>query len=104
MANSIRIRAQAKGGETVVKALVTHPMETGLRKDKKTGEKIPAHFIQEVTCTHNGANVLTAHWGPAVSRNPYLSFSINGGKAGDTIELSWVDNKGEKDSASTNIS
>lgn len=104
MANSIRIRAQAKGGETVVKALVTHPMETGLRKDKKTGEKIPAHFIQEVSCKHNGADVLTAHWGPAVSRNPYLSFSISGGKAGDTIELSWVDNKGEKDSASTKVS
>jgi len=103
MANSIRIRAQAKGGETVVKALVTHPMETGLRKDKKTGEKIPAHFIQEVTCKHNGAQVLTAHWGPAVSKNPYLSFTLNGGKAGDTIELSWVDNKGEKDSATTDV-
>ena len=103
MAKSIRIRAQAKGGETVVKALVTHPMETGLRKDKKTGEKIPAHFIQEVTCKHNGAQVLTAHWGPAVSKNPYLSFTLNGGKAGDTIELSWVDNKGEKDSASTDV-
>jgi len=103
MAKSIRIRAQAKGGETVVKALVTHPMETGLRKDKKTGEKIPAHFIQEVTCKHNGAQVLTAHWGPAVSKNPYLSFTLNGGKAGDTIELSWVDNKGEKDSATTDV-
>lgn len=103
MANSIRIRAQAKGGETVVKALITHPMETGLRKDKKTGEKIPAHFIQEVTCKHNGADVLTAHWGPAVSKNPYLSFTLSGGKAGDSIELSWVDNKGEKDSSTTDV-
>ena len=103
MANSIRIRARAKGGETTVKALITHPMETGLRKNKKTGKKIPAHFIQEVTCTHNGNEALVAHWGPAVSKNPYLSFVIDGGSAGDTVELSWVDNKGQKDSITTQI-
>ena len=103
MAKSIRIRAQAKGGETTVKALITHPMETGMRKDKKTGEKIPAHYIQEVSCKHNGANVMTAHWGPAVSKNPYVSFMLANAKAGDSIELSWSDNKGEKDTASTKV-
>lgn len=103
MADSIRIRAEAKGGETTVKALITHPMETGLRKDKKTGEKIPAHYIQEVACTHNGASVMTAHWGPAVSKNPYVSFVLANAKAGDKIEMSWTDNKGEKDSASTQV-
>ena len=50
MAKSIRARASAKGDTTTVKALITHPMETGLRKDKKTGKKVPAHFIQEVVC------------------------------------------------------
>jgi len=103
MAKSIRVRAQAKGDEVTVKALITHPMETGLRKDKKTGNKIPAHYIQEVTCKHNGNTALTALWGPAVSKNPYLSFRLGGAKAGDTIDISWVDNKGEKDSESTKI-
>jgi sulfur-oxidizing protein SoxZ len=103
MAKSIRIRAKAKGGDTTVKALITHPMETGMRKNKKTGQKIPAHFIQEVTCKHNGNTAVTALWGPAVSKNPYLSFRIGGGKAGDTIELSWVDNQGKKDSATTKV-
>lgn len=103
MAKTIRIRAKAKGGETTVKALITHPMETGLRKNKKTGEKIPAHFIQEVTCKHNGNNAMTAHWSAAVSKNPYVSFVIDGGAAGDTIELSWTDNKGGKDSATTQV-
>jgi len=103
MANSIRIRAKAKDGDGTVKALITHPMETGLRKNKKTGEKIPAHFIQEVTCKHNGNTVVTALWGPAVSKNPYLSFQFSGAKAGDSIELSWVDNKGGKDSATTKV-
>lgn len=103
MADSIRIKAKAQGGETEVKALITHPMETGQRKDKKTGEMIPAHFIQEVVAKHNGATVMTAHWGPAVSKNPYVSFVVAGAKAGDSIEMSWVDNKGEKDSATAKV-
>jgi sulfur-oxidizing protein SoxZ len=104
MANSIRIRAQAKGGETLVKALITHPMETGQRKDKKTGKKIPAHFIQELVCKHNGKTVVTGLWGPAVSKNPYVAFDLKGGKPGDSIEMSWVDNKGEKDSLTVKVS
>ncbi len=101
--NTIRIRASAQGGVTTVKALITHPMETGQRKDKKTGQKIPAHFIQELTAEHNGNNVVTALWGTAVSKNPYVSFQFEGGKPGDTVTLAWVDNKGEKDSKQVKI-
>jgi sulfur-oxidizing protein SoxZ len=101
---SIKIRAKVDGDVTTVKALISHPMDTGLVKDKKTGKPIPAHFIQEVTCEHNGKNVLTALWGAAVSKNPYLSFKFKGAKAGDTLTLSWVDNKGESDSTETKIS
>ncbi|MDH5784992.1 MAG: thiosulfate oxidation carrier complex protein SoxZ [Chromatiales bacterium] len=99
MANSsIKIRAKVKGGVCEVKALINHPMETGLRKDKKTGKVIPAHYIQEVTCQHNGKDVVTGMWGGAISTNPYLSFMVDGAKKGDTISLSWVDNTGAKDS------
>jgi sulfur-oxidizing protein SoxZ len=100
---SIKMRANIDGDVTTIKALISHPMETGLMKDSKTGEKIPAHFIQEVVCEHKGNTVLTANWGPAVSKNPYLSFRFTGGASGDTVKLSWVDNKGEKDSAETTI-
>jgi sulfur-oxidizing protein SoxZ len=103
MAKGIKIRATEKGGTTTVKALMSHPMETGLRKNKKTGDKIPAHFIQEVTCEHNGNSVLTALWGPAVSKNPYLSFKFTGGAKGDSIKISWVDNKGESASQEAKI-
>ena len=92
------------GSVTEVKALMSHPMETGLRKDSKTGEKIPAHFIKEVTCEHNGKNVLTANWGIAISKNPYLSFSFSGAAAGDTVKISWVDNKGETATEEAKIS
>jgi sulfur-oxidizing protein SoxZ len=100
---SIKMRASAKDGVTTIKALISHPMETGTRKDKKTGEKIPAHFIQEVVCEHNGNKVMTAQWGPAISKNPYLSFRFTGGNAGDTVKLNWVDNKGNSDSSEASI-
>jgi sulfur-oxidizing protein SoxZ len=102
MANSIKVRTSIKDGETTVKALMSHPMLVE-KKDKKTGEVKPAHFIQTVTCEHNGKAVLTAEWGAAVSANPYLSFKFNGAKAGDDLKISWVDNKGESASVDAKI-
>jgi sulfur-oxidizing protein SoxZ len=103
MANTIKARAKLKGDVTEVKALMSHPMETGLRKDKKTGEVIPAHFIQEVVCKWKDQTVMTALWSGGVSKNPYIAFKSTGAAKGDTIELSWTDNKGESDSATAEI-
>ncbi len=103
MAKTIKIRAKAKDGITTVKSLITHPMETGFRKNKKTGKLIPAHFIQEVVCKHNGKEVINCEWGASISKNPYLAFKFKGGKKGDTIELSWKDNTGQSDSITTKI-
>jgi sulfur-oxidizing protein SoxZ len=103
MANTIKVRAKLAGDVTTVKALVSHPMETGIVKDKKTGQIIPAHFIQEVVCEHNGNVVMTALWGPAISKNPYLSFRFKGAKVGDTLKMRWVDNKGGSDAEETVI-
>jgi sulfur-oxidizing protein SoxZ len=96
--STIKIRAKEKAGLIQVRSLITHPMETGLRKDKKTGELVPAHFIQEVVAKLNDKVVMTANWGVAISQNPYLSFNIKGGKQGDQIQLTWIDNKGGTDS------
>ncbi len=101
--SSIKMRAKAKDDEVEVKALFSHPMETGLRKDKKSGKIIPAHFIQEVVAEHNGKKVLTAYWGGSVSKNPYLSFKFKGGKKGDSVKLSWKDNKDGSDTAEGTI-
>ena len=101
---SIKIRAKAKGGVTTVKTLMSHPMETGTRKDSKTGEKIPAHYITEVTAEHNGNRVMTANWAGGISKNPYMSFKFKGGAAGDKIRISWVDNMGKSDSLEADIS
>jgi sulfur-oxidizing protein SoxZ len=100
---SIKIRAKAQDGVTTVKTLISHKMESGQRKDSKTGEKIPAHHITEVMAEHNGKQVMNANWGPAISQNPYLSFKVKGAAAGDTIKISWVDNMGKSDSAEAQI-
>lgn len=102
MANSIRMRARASDGVVEVKALIKHEMETGLRKDSSTGELIPAHYIQEVMAEVNGEPVMTALWGPGVSKNPYLAFQYKGG-SGDTVKLSWTDNEGMSDSSETRV-
>ncbi len=100
--SSIKLRTKVKGDLVEVKSLIKHPMETGLRKDKKTKEKIPAHFIQEVIVEANGKQVLSADWNTSISKNPYLSFSYKG-KAGDKVKLTWTDNKGETDSAEVEV-
>ncbi len=100
---SIKIRAKSKDGITTVKTLMSHPMETGLRKDKKTGDKIPAHHITEVTAEYNGSVVMTANWGGAISKNPYLSFKFKGGASGEKVKITWVDNQGEGDSLEATI-
>lgn len=95
MADPMKIRATLQGDKTEVKVLMSHEMETGQRKDSK-GQVIPAWFIQNVTVAHNGKTVLSAQWGPAVSKNPYLAFKFKGGAKGDKITVSWEDNKGDK--------
>jgi sulfur-oxidizing protein SoxZ len=94
MPDPMRIRATAQGDEVDVRVLMSHEMETGQRKDS-SGKLVPAHFISNVTVTHAGKTVLAAEWGPAVSKNPYLQFKFKGGKKGDEITVTWVDNKGE---------
>jgi sulfur-oxidizing protein SoxZ len=95
MSDPMRIRAQAQGDKTTVRVLVSHEMESGQRRDA-AGKTVPAWFIQSISATHNGKPVMSAQWGPAVSKNPYTQFSFKGGKAGDKIAVTWVDNRGEK--------
>ncbi|KOR32174.1 SoxZ [Achromatium sp. WMS3] len=101
--STIKIRAKEKSGLAQVRSLINHPMETGLRKDKTTGELIPAHFIQELVAELNGNVVMTANWGVGISKNPYLSFNVKGGKKGDQIRLTWKDNKGNTDSKTATV-
>lgn len=95
MADPMKIRAQMAGDKVEVRVLMSHEMETGQRKDA-SGKVVPAWFIQNVSATHNGKTVLSAEWGTAVSKNPFLSFRFSGGKPGDKVQVTWTDNHGEK--------
>lgn len=94
MARPMRIRARMAGDIADVRVLMAHEMETGTRKGAD-GKPIPAWFINEITAQHNGKTVMTAQWGPAVSKNPYMQFKVKGAKAGDKVAVTWKDNKGE---------
>ena len=94
MPDPMRIRATAQPDGVDVRVLMSHEMETGQRRDA-AGKLVPAHFISNVTVSHAGKVVLSAEWGPAVAKNPYLQFKFQGGKKGDEITVTWVDNKGE---------
>lgn len=87
------MRAQLKGNYTEVKVLISHPMETGRRKDD-FDRVVPAHFVQLLTATLNGQQVLEAQWGTGISKNPYLTFRLTGAKIGDVVAVTWHDNHG----------
>lgn len=94
MADNIKMRAQLKGEVTELKVLMTHPMETGRRKND-LDEVVPAHFIQLVTISLNGKVVTEAQWGTGISKNPYLTLHLRGAMIGDTVAVVWHDNKGQ---------
>ena len=102
MASTIRVRATNSGDTTEVQALIQHPMDSGFVKDAK-GDTIPPHFIQELTFEYGGKSVFVADWGAAVSKDPYVKFSFKGGKKGEDLKISWIDNKGATDTTTAKI-
>lgn len=95
MADPMKIRAQMKGDVAEVRVLMSHPMETGARKEAD-GKLVPAHHIQNMTVALNGKTVITGQIAGSVSKNPVFGFKVKGAKAGDKIAVSWIDNKGDK--------
>lgn len=103
--HSIKARAKMSTDDVAdIKILIMHPMDTGLIKNAKTGEVIPAHFIKQLTVTLNGKTVLDADLGIAISKNPFFDFRVKGAKVGDTLVINWLDNLGDSDTLQTSIS
>ena len=91
-----------KGEPFEVKVLVSHPMESGQRKDEKSGAKVPRKILNDFVCTLGGKEVLHVTMYPAVSANPYLSFYATAQQSG-TMEFVWTDDDGTKTNASASI-
>jgi len=92
MVNDIKLRAQLNDDIAEIKVLMSHPMETGRRKND-AGQIVPAHFIQLVTMLLNDKTVLEAQWGAGIAKDPYLTFHLKGAKIGDKIAIVWHDNQ-----------
>lgn len=84
----------AKGEVFEVKTLISHKMESGQRKDKKTGKKIPRQIINKFVATYNGKEVMSSDWHGAISANPYMSFNLRAEESG-TLEMKWHDDNGK---------
>ncbi len=101
--SSIKIRTKRKDGNTQIRTLISHPMETGRRKDKDSGKLVPAHYIQDLTVKHNDKVVVSSVMGVSISKNPYFAFLLKGGEPGDKISITLKDNLGNTDTAETVI-
>jgi len=82
-------RSPKKGETVIVRAMVQHPMETGLRK-QASGELIPRKIINKFDATLNGKPLLAWHLETGIAANPYLEFRFKAGEAGD-LKMVWVD-------------
>ena len=88
-------KKEAKKGDIVeVKALVSHIMESGQRKDSK-GETIPRKILNKFVATVNGKEVFAADFEPAISANPYIQFKFRATESGPVV-LTWTDDDGSK--------
>jgi sulfur-oxidizing protein SoxZ len=98
----LRVPATAKKGEVIeVKSLITHPMETGLRKDTD-GKFVPRLIVNALVVTYNGKPVLNARLEPAVAANPYLAFFLKVEEAG-TLKFTWTDDNKQSWTAESKI-
>lgn len=90
----VKVPKKAAAGDIItIKTLISHKMESGQRKDKKSGEVIPRKIINKFTCEFNGKVIFTCDLDPAVSANPYLEFSARVNESG-TFKFTWTDDDG----------
>lgn len=89
----VRVPETAAAGEAVlIKTLISHPMESGQRKDAE-GNTIPRSIINRFTCDFNGQNVIDVSMEPAISTNPYFEFEATVPESG-TFAFTWYDDDG----------
>src|SRR6187399_2502849 len=98
----LKVPKEAKKGEVIeIKTLLSHVMETGLRKDA-AGNVIPRKIINKFTAEFNGKPVFSTDLEPAIAANPYLQFTAKVDESG-TFKFSWTDDDGTVTTAEETI-
>jgi sulfur-oxidizing protein SoxZ len=89
----VQVPSTAAKGETFqVKALISHQMETGLRRDGQ-GDVIPRKIINKFACRYNDVVVFGVDLHEAVATNPYLEFYLRATESG-RLEFIWEEDGG----------
>ena len=89
----IHIPPQVRRGEVFeVRTTIAHPMETGFRPGPD-GAVLPRNIVERLICTYNGEEVFRAVLSPAISANPFLSFTTVAAETG-TLVLTWTGDGG----------
>lgn len=89
----VKVPKKAAAGDVVtIKTLISHKMETGLRKDKE-GKVIPRSIINRFTAEFNGENIIDVTIEPSVSTNPYFEFDAKVPESGE-FKFTWYDDDG----------
>ncbi len=101
MTTKVKLKKKSNGYDVLV--LAKHPMETGNRKDKKTGKLIPKHYITAMTFSVNGTQVVEASLSQGISTNPLIGVSLSELKSGDKVTVSWVDTMDKSESAEATV-
>jgi sulfur-oxidizing protein SoxZ len=90
----IKLPDKIQAGDVIeIKTLITHPMETGQRKDEKTSAPVPRLIINTFAARFNGKEVFRMKLHPAIAANPYVSFFLKVPAAGE-LEFMWIEDGG----------
>ncbi len=99
----MKIKAKLKGDIVKVKAMAKHDMTTYDQAKKKTGNSDDANFITRITASVNGKLVYEMSTSQFLAKNPIMKFQFKGAKAGDKVEMTWTDRKGNTKTDSVKI-
>ena len=99
----VKVPKKAKVGDIVeIKSMISHKMETGLRKNKKTGKPIPRKIINSLVVTFGGKELFSTTLYPSVSANPYVAFNLKVPGSGDVV-FTWTEDGGKTITAKKTI-
>lgn len=101
--STIKVRTKVEQQGLLVRILIEHPMETGLRKDPVTGLRVAAHFIKDFSVSFRGKVVLEGRFSTAVSKNPYVTLKLHEASPGEVLEVYFKDNQGTEERVSYQI-
>src|SRR5207237_1786270 len=84
----LRVPQRAKRGEVIeIRALISHIMETGFRHSQY-GASIARDILTSFRCTYDSTELFRARFYPAISANPFISFTTVATESG-TLRFEW---------------